>query len=207
VVGSVRRPLGTSDFSSFLLQAQGSGAQVIAFANAGGDTINAVKQAAEFGITQTGQNLAGLLLNINDIHALGLDAAQGLVLTNAFYWDMTDETRAWSTKFEEKTGRKPSMNQAGVYSAVRHYLKAVQAVGTDDADKVTAKMRGTPVDDMMMKNAAIGENGRVFDDMYLFQVKAPGESKGVWDYFKLVKTIPAAQAYVDPKESGCPLVK
>jgi branched-chain amino acid transport system substrate-binding protein len=207
VVGSVRHPLGTSDFSSFLLQAQGSGAQVIAFANAGGDTINAVKQAAEFGITQTGQNLAGLLLNINDIHALGLDAAQGLVLTNAFYWDMNDETRAWSTKFEEKTGRKPSMNQAGVYSAVRHYLKAVQAVGTDDADKVTAKMRGTPVDDMMMKNATIGENGRVFDDMYLFQVKAPGESKGVWDYFKLVKTIPAAQAYVDPKESGCPLVK
>jgi branched-chain amino acid transport system substrate-binding protein len=207
VVGSVRHPLGTSDFSSFLLQAQGSGAQVIAFANAGGDTINAVKQAAEFGITQTGQNLAGLLLNINDIHALGLDAAQGLVLTNAFYWDMNDETRAWSKKFEEKTGRKPSMNQAGVYSAVRHYLKAVQAVGTDDADKVTAKMRGTPVDDMMMKNATIGENGRVFDDMYLFQVKAPGESKGVWDYFKLVKTIPAAQAYVDPKESGCPLVK
>jgi branched-chain amino acid transport system substrate-binding protein len=207
VVGSVRHPLGTSDFSSFLLQAQGSGAQVIAFANAGGDTINAVKQAAEFGITQTGQNLAGMLLNINDIHALGLEAAQGLVLTNAFYWDMNDETRAWSKKFEEKTGRKPSMNQAGVYSAVRHYLKAVQAVGTDDADKVTAKMRGTPVDDMMMKNATIGENGRVFDDMYLFQVKAPGESKGVWDYFKLVKTIPAAQAYVDPKESGCPLVK
>ena len=207
VVGSVRHPLGTSDFSSFLLQAQGSGAQVIAFANAGGDTINAVKQAAEFGITQTGQNLAGMLLNINDIHALGLEAAQGLVLTNAFYWDMNDETRAWSKKFEEKTGRKPSMNQAGVYSAVRHYLKAVQAVGTDDADKVTAKMRETPVDDMMMKNAMIGENGRVFDDMYLFQVKAPSESKGPWDYFNLVKTIPAAQAYVDPKESGCPLVK
>jgi branched-chain amino acid transport system substrate-binding protein len=207
VVGSVRHPLGTSDFSSFLLQAQGSGAQVIAFANAGGDTINAVKQAAEFGITQTGQNLAGMLLNINDIHALGLEAAQGLVLTNAFYWDMNDETRAWSKKFEEKTSRKPSMNQAGVYSAVRHYLKAVQAVGTDNADKVTAKMRETPVDDMMMKNAMIGGNGRVFNDMYLFQVKAPGESKGAWDYFNLVKTIPAAQAYVDPKESGCPLVK
>jgi branched-chain amino acid transport system substrate-binding protein len=118
-----------------------------------------------------------------------------------------DETRTWSKKFEEKTGRKPSMNQAGVYSAVRHYLKAVQAVGTDDADKVTAKMRETPVDDMMMKNAAIRENGRVFDDMYLFQVKAPSESKGAWDYSNLVKTIPAAQAYVDPKESGCPLVK
>jgi branched-chain amino acid transport system substrate-binding protein len=129
------------------------------------------------------------------------------MLTNAFYWDMNDETRAWSTKFEEKTGCKPSMNQADVYSAVRHHLKAVKAVGTDDADKVTAKMRETPVDDMMMKNAAIGENGRVFDDMYLFQVKAPSESKGAWDYFNLVKTIPAAQAYVDPKESGCPLVK
>ncbi|EWY38713.1 ABC transporter permease [Skermanella stibiiresistens SB22] len=207
VVGSVRHPLGTSDFSSFLLQAQGSGAQVIAFANAGGDTINAVKQAAEFGITQSGQNLAGMLLNVNDIHALGLEAAQGLVLTNAFYWDMNDETRAWSKKFEDRTGRKPSMNQAGVYSATRHYLMTVQALGTDDADKVAAKMRETPVNDMMMKNAKIAENGRVFDDMYLFQVKTPSETKGPWDYFNLVETIPAAQAYIDPKDSGCPLVK
>jgi branched-chain amino acid transport system substrate-binding protein len=207
VVGGVRHPLSTPDFSSYLLQAQGSGAQVIAFANAGGDTINAVKQAAEFGITQSGQNLAGLLLNINDIHALGLEAAQGLVLTNSFYWDMNDETRSWSKKFEEKTGRKASMNQAGVYSAVRHYLKAVQAINTDDADKVAARMRETPVDDMMMKNVSIGQNGRVFDDMYLFKVKTPNESKGAWDYFDLIKTIPAAQAYIDPKESGCPLVK
>ena len=207
VAGGVRHPLSTSDFSSYLLQAQGSGAQVIAFANAGGDTINAVKQAAEFGITQSGQDLAGLLLNINDIHALGLEAAQGLVLTNSFYWDMNDETRDWSKKFEEKTGRKASMNQAGVYSAVRHYLEAVQAINTDNADKVAAKMRETPVNDMMMKNVPIGENGRVLNDMYLFQVKTPSESKGAWDYFELVKTIPAAQAYIDPKESGCPLVK
>jgi branched-chain amino acid transport system substrate-binding protein len=147
------------------------------------------------------------LLNINDIHALGLEAAQGLVLTNSFYWDMNDETRAWSKRFEEKTGRKASMNQAGVYSAVRHYLKMVQTINTDDADKVAARMRETPVADMMMKNVSIGENGRVFDDMYLFKVKTPNESKGAWDYFDLVKTIPAAQAYIDPKESGCPLAK
>ena len=205
--GSVRHPLGTSDFSSYLLQAQASGAQVVAFANAGGDTINAIKQAAEFGLPQGGQTMAGLLLNINDIHALGLDTSKGLMLANSFYWDMNDETRAWSKAFEEKTGRKPSMNQAGVYSAVRHYLKTVQEVGTDDADKVSAKMRGAPVNDMMMKNARIGENGRVFDDMYLAQVKAPGESKHAWDYFKIIKTVPGEQAYINPKDSGCPLVK
>ncbi|MBP2310716.1 ABC transporter substrate-binding protein [Azospirillum soli] len=207
IKGSVRHPLGASDFSSFLLQAQASGAEVVAFANAGGDTINAVKQAAEFGLPQGGQTMAGLLLNINDIHALGLDIARGLMLANSFYWDMNDETRAWSKKFEERTGRKPSMNQAGVYSAVKHYLKAVQDVGTDDADKVAVKMRGIPVVDMMMKNAKIAENGRVFDDMYLAQVKAPGDSKAAWDYFKILKTIPGDQAYIDPKDSGCPLVK
>jgi branched-chain amino acid transport system substrate-binding protein len=207
VVGSVRHPLGASDFSSFLLQAQASGAQVVAFANAGGDTINAIKQAAEFGLPQGGQTMAGLLLNINDIHALGLDTSQGLMLANSFYWDMDDETRAWSKKFEEKTGRKPSMNQAGMYSAVRHYLKTVQEVGTDDADKVSARMRAIPVDDMMMKNAGIGENGRVFTDMHLAQVKAPDESEYPWDYFKIIKTVPGEQAYIDPKDSGCPLVK
>ncbi|MCW2241031.1 ABC transporter substrate-binding protein [Azospirillum canadense] len=207
IKGSVRHPLGASDFSSFLLQAQASGAQVVAFANAGGDTINAVKQAAEFGIPQGGQTLAGLLLNINDVHALGLETSQGLMLANSFYWDMNDETRAWSKKFEEKTGRKPSMNQAGVYSAVKHYLKAVQEIGTDDPDKVAAKMRSTPVTDMMMKNAKIADNGRVFDDMYLAQVKTPAESKAAWDYFKILKTIPGEQAYINPKDSGCPLVK
>ncbi|MCG5238473.1 ABC transporter substrate-binding protein [Azospirillum doebereinerae] len=207
IKGSVRHPLGASDFSSFLLQAQASGAQVVAFANAGGDTINAVKQAAEFGIPQGGQTLAGLLLNINDVHALGLETSQGLMLANSFYWDMTDETRAWSKKFEERTGRKPSMNQAGVYSSVLHYLKAVQEAGTDDPDKVAAKMRATPVTDMMMKNARIADNGRVFDDMYLAQVKTPGESKHGWDYFKILKTVPGDQAYIAPKDSGCPLVK
>ncbi|PWC33519.1 ABC transporter substrate-binding protein [Azospirillum sp. TSO35-2] len=207
IKGSVRHPLGASDFSSYLLQAQASGADVVAFANAGGDTINGVKQAAEFGLPQGGQTLAGLLLNINDIQALGLETSQGLMLANSFYWDMNDETRAWSKKFEERTGRKPSMNQAGVYSAVRHYLKAVQAVGTDDADKVAAKMRGTPVTDMMMQGAKVIGNGRVLDDMYLAQVKTPAESRYAWDYFKIIKTIPGAQAYIDPKDSGCPLVR
>ena len=207
IKGSVRHPLGASDFSSYLLQAQASGADVVAFANAGGDTINGVKQAAEFGIPQGGQTLAGLLLNINDIQALGLETSQGLMLANSFYWDMNDETRAWSKKFEERTGRKPSMNQAGVYSAVRHYLKAVQEAGTDDADKAAARMRSMPITDMMMKEAKIAANGRIFDDMYLAQVKTPAESKYAWDYFKIVKTVPAAQAYIDPKDSGCPLVK
>lgn len=207
IKGSVRHPLGASDFSSYLLQAQASGAEVVAFANAGGDTINGVKQAAEFGIPQGGQTLAGLLLNINDIQALGLETSQGLMLANSFYWDMTEETRGWSKKFEERTGRKPSMNQAGVYSSVRHYLKAVQELGTDDPDKVAAKMRAMPVTDMMMKEVKIAANGRVFDDMYLAQVKTPAESKYAWDYFKILKTVPGTQAYIDPKDSGCPLVK
>ncbi len=207
VKGGVRVPLATSDFSSFLLQAQASGAKVVALANAGGDTINSVKQATEFGLPQGGQTLAGLLLNINDIHALTLPVAKGLILSNSFYWDMNDETRAWSKKFEEKTGRKPSMNQAGVYSAVRHYLQAVKDLGTDDSDKVAAKMRATPVTDMMMKDAKIGENGRVFNNMYLFEVKKPQDSKGPWDYLTLLETVPGAEAYIPVKDSGCPLVK
>jgi len=207
VKGSVRHPLGSSDFSSFLLRAQSSGAKVVALANAGGDTINAVKQANEFGIPQGGQTLTGLLLNINDIHALTLPVAQGLTLSNSFYWDMNDETRAWSARFEAKTGRKPSMNQAGVYSAVRHYLLAAKQLGTDDPDKVAAQIRATPVNDMMMKGARIGQNGRVFGDMYLFEVKKPGESKAPWDYFRLIRTIPGEEAYIAEKDSGCPLVK
>ncbi|MCW2243886.1 ABC transporter substrate-binding protein [Azospirillum canadense] len=208
VAGTVRHPLGTSDFSSFLLQAQASKADVIGLANAGGDTTNAVKQASEFGITQSGQSLAGLLLFISDVNALGLQAAQGLMLTTGFYHDMNDETRAWSKKFMEKNGGKaPTMVQAGVYSAVRHYLKAVEAVGSDDPDKVAAKMRETPVNDMFAKDAKIGPNGRMFHDMYLAQVKTPAESKGAWDYYKIVKTIPAQQAYLDPAQSGCSLVK
>ncbi|MEP9377805.1 ABC transporter substrate-binding protein [Aquabacter sp. CN5-332] len=207
VKGSVRHPLATSDFSSFLLQAQGSGAKVVALANAGGDTINSIKQATEFGLPQGGQTLVGLLLNINDIHALTLKVAQGLILSNSFYWDLNEETRAWSKRFEAKTGRKPSMNQAGVYSAVRHYLQAVKDTGTDASDNVAQKMRATPVNDMMMKNAVIGENGRVFGNMYLFQVKKPGDSKGPWDYLTLLETVPGADAYIPVKESGCPLVK
>ncbi len=207
VKGGVRVPLATSDFSSFLVQAQASGAKVVALANAGGDTINSVKQANEFGLPQGGQTLAGLLLNINDIHALTLPIAHGLIMSNSFYWDMNDETRAWSKRFEAKTGRKPSMNQAGVYSAVRHYLQAVKDAGTDDADKVAEKMRVTPVNDMMMKNASIGKNGRVFGDMYLFEVKKPAESKGAWDYLTLTQTIPGKEAYIPESESGCPLVK
>lgn len=207
IKGSVRHPLGSSDFSSFLLRAQSSGAKVVALANAGGDTINAVKQANEFGIPQGGQTLTGLLLNINDIHALTLPVAQGLTLSNSFYWDMNDETRAWSARFEAKTGRKPSMNQAGVYSAVRHYLRAVAQVGSDDPDKVAAQIRATPVDDMMMKGARIGQNGRVFGDMYLFEVKKPAESKLPWDYLRLVRTIPGNEAYIAEKDSGCALVK
>lgn len=206
VVGSVRHPLGSPDFSSYLLQAQASGAQVVAFANAGGDTINAVKQAAEFGLPQGGQTLAGLLLNINDVHALGLDISQGLMLANSFYWDMNEETRAWAKKFEERTGRKPSMNQAGVYSSVKHYLKAVQKAGTDDPDKVSAAMRAMPIDDMMMKDVRIAANGRILNTMYLLQVKTPAESKYGWDYFKILKTIPGDQAYIAPKDSGCTLV-
>lgn len=207
IKGGVRHPLGSSDFSSFLLRAQSSGAKVVALANAGGDTINAVKQANEFGIPQGGQTLTGLLLNINDIHALTLQVAQGLTLSNSFYWDMNDETRAWSARFEAKTGRKPSMNQAGVYSAVSHYLQAIKQIGTDDPEKAAAQIRATPVNDMMMKGARIGQNGRVFGDMYLFEVKKPAESKGAWDYFKLVRTIAGAEAYIAEKDSGCDLVK
>ncbi|MDQ2106174.1 ABC transporter substrate-binding protein [Azospirillum isscasi] len=207
VAGNVRHPLGTADFSSYLLQAQASKADVIGLANAGGDTTNAVKQASEFGITQSGQSLAGLLLFISDVHALGLPAAQGLMLTTGFYHDMDDQTRDWTKKFEAKAGRKPTMVQAGVYSAVRHYLKAVEAVGSDDPDKVAAKMRETPVNDMFAKNGKVAANGRMFHDMYLAQVKAPGESKAPWDYYKIVKTIPAEQAFLDPAKSGCPLVK
>jgi len=207
IVGTVRHPLGTADFSSFLLQAQASKADVIGFANAGGDATNAVKQAAEFGITQSGQSLAGLLLFITDIHALGLQAAQGLMFTEGFYWNLDDQTRDWSKKFEAKAGKKPTMVQAGVYSAVKHYLKAVEAAKTDDSDKVAAKMRELPVEDMFAKKGKVAANGRMFHDMYLVRVKKPGESKGAWDYYEVVKTIPAETAFLDPAQSGCPLVK
>lgn len=205
VVGTVRHPLNTSDFSSFLLQAQSSGAQVIGLANAGGDTINSIKQASEFGITQSGQSLAGLLLFLSDVHALGLQVSQGLQLTTGFYWDMDADTRAWSEKYKAKTGKMPTMVQAGSYSSVRHYLKAVEAAGTDDGPTVAKKMKEMPVNDFFAKNGKILPNGRMVHDMYLARVKKPSESKGPWDYYQIISTIPGDQAFATLEKSGCPI--
>lgn len=208
VLGAVRHPFPGQDFSSFLLQAQGSGAKVVGLANAGGDTINAVKQASEFGITQGGQALAALLMFINDVHALGLDVAQGLVLTSAFYWDKNDQTREFSARFQERNaGQKPSMIEAGVYASVLHYLKAVEAVGDKDAAKVMAKMKEMPTDDPLFGKGTIRADGRKLHDMYLFRVKKPDQSKGPWDYFETVATIPADKAFRPLAEGGCSLVK
>jgi branched-chain amino acid transport system substrate-binding protein len=205
VLGYARHPSpGTTDFSSYLLQAQASGAKIIGLANAGGDTVNCVKQAAEFGVTPK-QTLAGLLVFISDVHALGLDVAKGLYLTTAFYWDMNDEARKWSKRFFEKQKKMPTMVQAGVYSAITHYLKAVQAAGTDDADAVMAKMKETPVNDFFAKNARIGPDGLHRHDMYLVKVKAPGDSKYPWDYYQIVQTIPAAQAFPSVEQQKCSL--
>jgi branched-chain amino acid transport system substrate-binding protein len=208
VLGSVRVPLNTADFSSFLLQAQASKAKIIGLANAGGDTINSIKQAAEFGIVQGGQRLAGLLVFISDVHSLGLRAAQGLVVTESFYWDMNDETRAWSQKFMARSGGKaPTMVQAGVYGGVLHYLKAVQAAGTDESDKVAATMRAMPVNDFYTKNVSIREDNRVMRDYYLFQVKKPEESSHAWDYYKLLATLPGAEMGRPLEAGGCPFIK
>lgn len=208
VLGSVRHPFPGSDFSSFLLQAQASKAKVIGLANAGGDTINAIKQASEFGIVQGGQKLAGLLLFISDINALGLKAAQGLVLTESFYWDLNDGTRAFSKRFGEKMGGKmPTMVHAGVYAGVLHYLKAVEATKSKDSATVMAKMKEMPTDDALFGKGMIRADGRKIHDTYLFEVKKPEESKGPWDYYKLVSTIPAAEAFKPMAEGGCPLVK
>lgn len=208
VVGTVRPPMNTQDFSSFVLQAQASKAKIVAMANAGGDTINTVKAASEFGLVAGGQKLAGLLVFITDVHSLGLKLAQGIQLTESFYWDMDDKTRAWSTRFAERfDGKRPSMPQAGVYSAVAHYLKAIAAAGTDDGKVVAEKMREMPVDDFMTKSARIRKDGRVMRDFYLFEVKAPSESKGPWDYYKLVRVIPAEEAARPEAEGGCPYVK
>ena len=207
VLGDVNVPLNTPDFSSFLLQAQSSKAKIIGLANAGGDTINSIKQAAEFGIVKGGQKLAGLLVFISDVHSLGLEIAQGIELTEAFYWDQNDETRAFSKRFFEKTQRMPTMIQAGVYSALAHYFKAVKAAGTKDADAVMAKMRDLPINDFMTKNGKLRIDGRVMRDMYLFEVKKPAESKGPWDYYKLLETVPAKQAFRPLDQGNCPLVK
>jgi branched-chain amino acid transport system substrate-binding protein len=207
VLGDVRHPLNSSDFSSFLLQAQASKAKVVALANAGGDTTNALKQAAEFGITQGGQKMIALLQEITDTHALGLKETQGLIVTDAFYWDMNDETRAFSNRFNAKVGHMPTMIQAGLYSATMHYLKAIEAIGTDEAPKVMAQMRATPVNDFFAKNGKIRIDGRMVHDMYLFEAKKPEESKGEWDLYKLIATVPGDEAFRPLDKGGCPLVK
>jgi branched-chain amino acid transport system substrate-binding protein len=207
VLGDVRHPLNSSDFSSFLLQAQASKAKVIALADAGGDTTNALKQAAEFGITQGGQKMIALLLEITDVHSLGVKATQGLIVTDAFYWDMNDETRAFSKRFNDKVGHMPTMIQAGLYSATMHYLKAIDAAGTDDSQKVMAQMRETPVNDFFTRNGKIRIDGRMVHDMYLFEVKKPEESKGEWDLYKLLATVPGDEAFRPLDKGNCPLVK
>ena len=206
VLGQVRHPLGTSDFSSFLLQAQASKAKVLGLANGGTDMTNAVKQSIEFGL-QRDMQMVALIGFISDIHSLGLKDAQGLMLTEAFYWDLDDATRAWSKRFYDKMHRMPSMTQAGAYSGVMHYLKAVKAAGTRDADQVMAKMREMPINDFMTHNGKLRIDGRVMRDMYLFQAKKPSESKSEWDLYNLVATIPADQAFRPLNEGGCPLVK
>jgi branched-chain amino acid transport system substrate-binding protein len=209
VLGTVRHPFPGQDFSSFLLQAQASGAQVIGMANAGGDTVNTIKQANEFGIVQGGQTLAGLLIFITDVNALGLETAQGLVLTESFYWDLNDDTRAWSERFAEAHGgAKPTMVHAGVYSGVLHYLKAVEALGDKEAgDAVVAKMKETPTSDPLFGEGEIRVDGRKIHDMFLFKVKAPDASTGPWDYYELVATIPGAEAFRPLADGGCPLVQ
>src|SRR6202047_5230634 len=207
VLGNVRHPLNSSDFSSFLLQAQASKAKVVALANAGGDTTNALKQAAEFGITKGGQKMIALLQEITDTHALGANETQGLIVTDAFYWDMNDETRAFSKRFNEKVGHMPTMIQAGLYSATMHYLKAIEAIGNDDAAKVMAQMRATPINDFFARNGKIRIDGRMVHDMYLFEVKKPEESKGEWDLYRLIATVPGDEAFRPLDKGGCPLVK
>lgn len=208
VLGAVRHPFPGNDFSSFLLQAQSSGAQVIGLANAGGDTVNSIKQASEFGITQAGQSLAGLLIFLTDVHALGLDVAQGLVLTEAFYWDLNEGTREWSQRFAERNnGNMPTMVQAGVYASVLHYLRAVDATRSTDADTVMAAVREMPSEDPLFGQGEVRIDGRHVHDMYLFRVKAPEASSGPWDYYELVATIPADQAFRPLDQGGCPLVE
>jgi branched-chain amino acid transport system substrate-binding protein len=207
VLGAARHPSpGTTDFSSYLLQAQASGSKIIGLANAGADTVNCIKQAKEFGVTPN-QSLAGLLVFISDVHSLGLENAKGMYLTTSFYWDLNDDTRKWSKRFAAKHKKMPTMVHAGVYSAVRHYLQAAKAVGTDDADKVIAKMKATPVNDFFAKGTRIGPDGLHRHPMYLVRVKAPGESKYPWDYYQIVKTIPPEEAFPSVAAQKCPLAK
>ncbi len=207
VVGAIRHPFPTTDFSSFLLQAQASGAKIIGLANAGQDTITSIKQAKEFGITEMGQQLAGLLVFITDAHALGPEIAQGLLLTMAFYWDYDEATRAWSDRFFERTGQRPTMNHAGIYSSTLHYLKAVEAAGSDDAPTVVAKLKEMPIEDFFARNAYLRDDGRLVHDMYLARVKAPEESTDPWDLYNIIRVIPGEEAFRPLSESACPLVQ
>ena len=207
VLGHARHPINTSDFSSYLLQAQASGAKVVALANAGGDMINAIKQANEFGLTRGGQKVVSLLTFITDIQSVGLTAAQGLTFVTAFYWNRNDESRAWSKRFFERHKRMPTMAQAAVYSMVRHYLRAVEAAGTDEAEAVMAKMREMPANDFYAKNGRVRLDGRMVHDMYFVQVKTPAESTEPWDYYKVLETIPGDQAFRPLDQGGCPVVK
>jgi len=207
VLGSVRHPLNTADFSSYLLQAQSSKAKIIGLANGGGDTINAIKQAGEFGIVAGGQNLAAIVMFISDVHSLGLKLAHGLIITEAYYWDLNDRTREFGKRFFERMKRMPTMNQAATYSATLHYLKAVQAAGTRETKPVMAKMRATPVRDAFTDNGALREDGRMVHSMFLFEVKKPEESKAPWDYYKVLAEVPPDQAFRPLNEGGCPLVK
>jgi branched-chain amino acid transport system substrate-binding protein len=206
VIGTIRFPLATPDFSSFILQAQGSGADVVALASAGADTTNAITTAGEFGVTQSGQTLAALILYLSDAHALGVEAAQGIQLTTGWYWDMNDDTRAWSDRFMEKTGVRPTMIHAGIYSSTVQYLNAVKATGSDEAQAVRKQMIATPINDMFATNGRIREDGRMVHDMYLAQVKTPAESKNEWDLYKIIRTIPGDEAFRPLSESQCPLI-
>ena len=207
VVGSVKTPFPSSDFSSFLLQAQASKANVIGLANAGGDTVNSIKQASEFGVTQGGQKLAGLLVFINDVKAIGLKTAQGLNFSETFYWDANDKTRAWTKRFMAQLNRAPNMTNAGVYSSVLHYLRAVEATKSKDAEKVVAWMKANPFEDAVFGKGYVREDGRVMIDAYLLEAKKPEESKGDWDILKIVAKVPAEQAFRPLSEGNCPLVK
>ncbi|MCP1915159.1 MULTISPECIES: ABC transporter substrate-binding protein [Bradyrhizobium] len=207
VLGSARHPLNTPDFSSFLLQAQASKAKIIGMANGGADTINTIKQASEFGIVAGGQNLAGIVMFISDIHSLGLKLAQGLIITEAYYWDLNDRTRAFGKRFFERMKRMPTMNQAATYSATLHYLNAVKAAGTKETKPVLAKMRATPVRDAFTDNGVVREDGRMVHSMFLFEVKKPEESKAPWDYYKVLAEVPGDQAFRPLKDGGCPLIK
>ncbi|HEX6841257.1 MAG TPA: ABC transporter substrate-binding protein [Stellaceae bacterium] len=207
VLGGVRHPLNNADFSSYLLQAKASGAKVVALADGGGDMINATKQAHEFGLVEGGQSLVSLLVFITDVHSLGLQAAQGLTFVTGFYWDRDDESRAFAKRFEARFKSMPTMVHAAVYSAVRHYLRAIQAAGTDEAKAVMAKMRELPVDDFYARGARLRIDGRLVHDMYLAQVKKPSESKGPWDYYKIIGTIPGDQAFQSLAAGGCPLAQ